>query len=166
MRLSDPVPAWANAFTQEEAWLDTYLRQARGELEHIGSTAVPGLKAKPILDLAARLPDPAALARFEANLPKLDYHFRNDAGATGGRVWIRKKAGRRTHILHVVLESDQQWQDWLNLRDLLRHSETARQHYAEAKALALATATNRREYTQAKTAIIQRLLSGQAQEAS
>ena len=163
LRLSDPVPAWADAFIREASRLNNYLRQARGELEHIGSTAVPGLAAKPILDLAARLPDPAALASFEASLPGLDYRLRDDAGESGGRVWIREQAGRRTHILHLVLENDRQWRDWLDLRDLLRHSETARQHYAEAKAQALETATSRREYTQAKTAIIQRLLSGQAQ---
>ena len=115
LRLSDPVPAWADAFIREAARLNNYLRQARGELEHIGSTAVPGLAAKPILDLAARLPDPAALSSFEASLPGLDYRLRDDAGESGGRVWIREKAGRRTHILHVVLENGQQWRDWLDL---------------------------------------------------
>ena len=96
-------------------------------------------------------------------MPGLGYRFRGDAGGNGGRVWIREQARRRTHILHVVLENDPQWRDWLDLRDLLRRSEPARQQYAEAKVQAMATATSRREYTHAKTATVQRLLSGQAQ---
>jgi GrpB-like predicted nucleotidyltransferase (UPF0157 family) len=152
---------WALAFTEEAARLLPALPPA-GLLEHIGSSAVPGLPAKPILDLAVQLPEPQ-ISILEARLPALGYRFRGDAGAAGGRVWVRENGGLRTHILHVTLPIGPQWRCWLALRDLLRSSAAARQLYLEAKKLALASGCTRREYTQAKGAIISRLLTAEDQ---
>ena len=59
-------------------------------MEHIGSTAVPGLIVKPVLDLAARLKDSPEMTTFESTLPALGYRLRNNAGVDGGRVWLRE----------------------------------------------------------------------------
>ena len=159
LHLSAYHPGWAEAFGQEAARLRPLLFPGI-ELEHIGSTAVPGLIAKPVLDLAVMLPDAPAIAIFETALPALGYRFRDDAGAGGGRVWLRESGNERTHILHLVTRGDPQWGRWLTLRDLLRQSPQACKQYAEAKAQAKLHARNRQEYTQLKTATIQRLLAG------
>lgn len=158
LRLSEHHPGWAEAFRQEAARLRLSLPPG-SEVEHIGSTAVPGLIARPVLDLAVRLKDSPEMTTFESTLPALGYRFRNDAGADGGRVWLRESGGERTHILHLVTQGDPQWGRWLALRDLLRQSVQARGQYAEAKAQAMLHARNRRDYTRLKTATIQRLLA-------
>ena len=158
LKLSEHHPGWAEAFGQEAARLQPLLSSG-SELEHIGSTAVPGLIAKPVLDLAVILPDTPAIAIFETALPGLGYRFRDDAGASGGRVWLHESGGKRTHILHLVTRGDPQWGYWLTLRDLLRKSPQAREQYAEAKAQAMSHARDRQDYTRLKTAIIQRLLA-------
>ena len=158
LRLSEYHSGWAQAFDQEAARLRPLLRP-NSELEHIGSTAVPALIAKPVLDLAVMLPDAPAIITLEAALPDLGYRFRDDAGASGGRVWLHDSGGMRTRILHLVTRGDAQWGRWLALRDLLRQSPQAREHYAEAKAQAMSYARDRQDYTRLKTATIQRLLS-------
>jgi GrpB-like predicted nucleotidyltransferase (UPF0157 family) len=152
---------WALAFTEESARLLPALPPS-GLLEHIGSSAVPGLPAKPVLDLAVQLPEPQ-ISVLEVRLPALGYRFRGDAEAAGGRVWVRENGRLRTHILHVVQPIDPQWRRWLALRDLLRSSEAARQLYLEAKELTLASGCTRREFTRAKTDTISRLLTAEDQ---
>lgn len=160
LRLSQHHPGWARAFGQEAARLRPLLPPG-SELEHIGSAAVPGLIAKPVLDMAAMLPGVPAIAVFETALPALGYRFRDDAGVSGGRVWLHESGGTRTHILHLVTRGDPQWGRWLTLRDLLLQSARARKQYARAKAEATSQARSRQEYTQLKTTTIQRLLSGE-----
>ena len=160
LRLSEHHPGWADAFRQEAARLRPLLPPG-GELEHIGSTAVPGLIAKPVLDLAVMLSGAPAIAIFETALPALGYCFRDDAGAGGGRVWLHESSGTRTNILHLVTRGDAQWGRWLALRDLLRQSSQAREQYAEAKLRAVGLSSDRQKYTQLKTTTIQRLLSGE-----
>ncbi|WP_424950446.1 GrpB family protein [Deinococcus sp.] len=158
LRLSEYHPGWAEAFRQEAARLLPFLHEG-SELEHVGSTAVPGLIAKPVLDLAVKLATPLTVAAFEADLPGLGYRFHLDGGESRGRIWRKGPGGLCTHILHLVLSGNPQWERWLALRDLLRRSGEERQRYAEAKAQALLQATSRQEYTRLKTGTIQRLLS-------
>ena len=158
MRLSEHHPGWAEAFRLEAARIQLSLPPG-SEVERIGSTAVPGLIAKPVLDLAVRLQVSSGMTAFESVLPALGYRFRDDAGVSGGRVWLRESGGERTHILHLVTRGDPQWGRWLALRDLLRQSVQAREQYAEAKARAALHARDRKDYTRLKTATIQRLLA-------
>ena len=159
LRLSEHQDGWAAAFEREAARLRPVL-PAGSELEHIGSTAVPGLLAKPLLDLALGCPAEIRLKDVGTVLEALGYRFRDDAGAAGGLVYLRESGGLRTHTLHLVRLDDPQWGAWLALRDLLRGSREARQRYAKAKATALRHAQNRQEYTRLKTTVVEGLLSG------
>ena len=159
LRLVSHRSAWAESYKREAARLRPFLPPS-AQLEHISSTAVPGLIAKPVLDLAVRFEDVSGVVVAEVTLPGLNYRFRDDAGANGGRIWLRDLNEKRTHILHLVAQGDSQRERWLALRDLLRQSALAREQYAEAKAQAMLHARDRQDYTRLKTATIHRLLAG------
>jgi GrpB-like predicted nucleotidyltransferase (UPF0157 family) len=161
VRLADSDPAWPAAFQR----LAVRLRAALGVLaiaiEHVGSTAVPGLAAKPILDIAIGLAPAADPDRAIAALQSLGYLFVGDKGDEGGLVLVLEdRPAHRIAHLHVVGYGDAQWHRYLALRDRLRNDPTARVAYAQLKrGLAAKFAGDRPAYTAAKAAFIARLLS-------
>jgi GrpB-like predicted nucleotidyltransferase (UPF0157 family) len=152
---------WAQAFLAERESLVAALGDLSGEVEHIGSTAVPGLPAKPILDIAVGIPESSDWAECIARLQQLGYEYHGDAGRDGGHVFVRARGDVRTHHVHVVLLEDSQWRAYLALRDLLRNDSVVRGMYAAAKKeLALRFADDRKAYTKGKGQVVDRLLRG------
>jgi GrpB-like predicted nucleotidyltransferase (UPF0157 family) len=144
-------PAWP-AQAAEEA---DRVREALGALavEHIGSTAVPGLAAKPVLDLLAGL-ESLELGRDRLDaMAALGYEYLGEYGLPG-RLFFRKGPERRTHHVHAVELGGPQWRRHLAFRDFLRLHPDEAAHYAEAK-LALAAAVNGDwdAYTERKTGL-------------
>ena len=152
---------WQRDFSDEAARLQNALTEWPCSIEHIGSTAVPGLAAKPILDIAVGVQAPMEIDALRRTLATLGYEYRGDAGDDGGHVFVREsQPGTRTHHLHLVPQGSSQWQAYLRLRNWLRGNAQARSAYEAAKrALASEHQDNRRAYTAAKAAIIARLLA-------
>ena len=153
VELAESDPAWP----EDAQRLAESIRSALGPdalaVEHIGSTAVPGLLSKPILDLAV-------LVRRDADtterLTMLGYEFRGDAGAEGGLVFVLsdRPLHRIAHV-HVVSDGDPQWSRYLAVRDRLRADPTARAAYAELKLeLAARFPRDRPAYTAGKDGFI------------
>lgn len=110
--------AWRAAFEQEASDLRKSLtRQVRG-IEHVGSTAIPDIRAKPILDLMLGLSDLDDGLGLVPELAELGYEFRPDAGLPAEHVY--PKGTPRTHVLHVVEFGGEAWQQKLAFRDALR----------------------------------------------
>jgi GrpB-like predicted nucleotidyltransferase (UPF0157 family) len=139
------------------------IRRALGRdvaaVEHIGSTAVPDLLAKPIVDLAARLAASASEARAVARLEAAGWEYRGDAGNAGGLVFVLDvRRDVRVANLHVVHHDDAQWPDYLAFRDRLRIDPAARAEYERVKtALAAQHVDDREAYTEGKNDVVQRL---------
>ena len=160
VRLAPPDAAWADAFESERTRLAEALAGIAYAIHHVGSTSVPGLTAKPILDLAMGVDEADALV-VRPPLEALGYEYRGDGGDDGGHLFVLLSAPQvRTHHLHVVRTGDPQLPRWLRLRDHLRVSASARERYARAKRdLAARHPDDRRAYTEGKTAIIRALLA-------
>jgi GrpB-like predicted nucleotidyltransferase (UPF0157 family) len=140
----------------------------------IGSSSVPGLLAKPIIDLAVGIDagadtdaDPGTDAgqlptALLASLVTDGWIYRGDAGGDGGHVFVLElRPWHRVAHLHVVDHNGQQWCDYLALRDLLRRSPEARARYQAVKLrLAERQPTDRKAYTSGKTDVITELLAG------
>ena len=125
-------------------------------VEHIGSTSVPGLAAKPVIDLMAAAASLDAVAAAEDALAGLGYHF-FDTGMTGRLFYYRDEDGQRAYQLHVVPADTWETRNERLLRDHLRaHPDDARR-YAELKQRLAAEHTDGAEYTKAKTELIQEL---------
>jgi GrpB-like predicted nucleotidyltransferase (UPF0157 family) len=127
-------PRWADEFELEASRLAGLLASLEPRIEHIGSTAVPGLPAKPLLDIALAFRDRAALETARRVLRAAGYEDRGDLGAAGGVVLAKGSHSRRTHLLHLVEASDGQWLRWMTFRDALQSDPDLRAAYAALKA--------------------------------
>jgi GrpB-like predicted nucleotidyltransferase (UPF0157 family) len=162
VRLVDHDEVWVNAFERESDRLHATLGTLALAVEHVGSTAVPGLISKPILDIAVGL---GAVADHEVLIVRLEllgYSFRGDAGDGGGLVFVLedRPAHRVAHV-HAVRFGGDQWRRYLMVRDQLRTDQAARTAYAQLKRrLADRFADDRRFYTAAKSPFIAWLVSG------
>jgi GrpB-like predicted nucleotidyltransferase (UPF0157 family) len=125
-------------------------------VEHIGSTSLPGLAAKPIIDLMAAAASLDAVAAAEDALAGLGYR-RFDTGMPGRLFYYRDEDGQRAYHLHVVPADTWDTRNQRLLRDYLRaHPEDARR-YAELKRRLAGEDTDGDAYTKAKTELIQEL---------
>ena len=129
----DYDPAWPLEYARERDRIAAILKENGISIYHIGSTAVPGLAAKPIIDIMAVV---ASLEEVDAVAEKfsgIGYEYLGEFGITGRR-YLRKGGDERTHQIHVFQADD--WQNigrHLAFRDYMRTHEQERDEYAEIK---------------------------------
>ena len=162
MRAGDPIwvipydPAWPDLFAPQAADLRAALGLVALRIDHIGSTAVSNLLAKPIIDIQISVADFEPLDRYRLPLEGLGYVFRADNADRTKRYFREPPGQRRTHI-HVRRAGSFGEQFALLFRDFLRvHPEVARQ-YGELKidlARHYSRVEDRHAYTEAKSPFI------------
>ena len=161
IRLHDPDPSWPARFTAERDRLLALLPGVFIDVQHIGSTAVPGLRAKPIVDILAGVASMAVAEALAEPLCRSGYTTSAAFNATlADRKWFMRWAeGRRTHHLHVVVHGAGPWQERLRFRDALRRRPDLAARYAALKAdWAAANPRDREAYTDAKTGFVRFVL--------
>jgi GrpB-like predicted nucleotidyltransferase (UPF0157 family) len=127
-------------------------------IEHIGSTAIAGLDAKPVIDIMAGV---ASLDGSRAALPVLEHHqYCYAPYKTEVMHWFCKPSpARRTHHLHLVPLGSPLWINQLAFRDYLRaHSDVAMEYAALKRRLAETHRFDREAYTDAKAPFVQQVL--------
>jgi GrpB-like predicted nucleotidyltransferase (UPF0157 family) len=179
--IAEPDRGWPAAF--EAARRDIAPIAGVVRVEHIGSTSVPGLAAKPILDLMIGVEDEALLdtsaeepwsptstyalaprgapahVAFVQAVSRLGYIYRGGGGFEDHLFFRRDTNMQRSHHLHVVEIDDAYWVDHLLFRDFLRaHPERAAAYGALKRGLA-AEFPQSRPYTEAKTAFVEAVLA-------
>jgi GrpB-like predicted nucleotidyltransferase (UPF0157 family) len=154
-------PGWQSAFGQIAAELRTALAGTGAVIEHIGSTAVPGLAAKPIIDIAIGVHGDVGIDRIIRLLEPFGWIYRGDAGDEGGHLFaLNDQPDHRIAHLHVVSTDDPQWTWYLAFRDRLREDAAARAAYEELKRqLADRFPQDRKAYTAAKESFVRRLVA-------
>jgi GrpB-like predicted nucleotidyltransferase (UPF0157 family) len=159
VQLTAWTPRWLTLFEAEAKRLQAALGALALGLEHYGSTSVPGLPAKPILDILVGAPLPLSPGPYVEALAPLGYEFVPGAGVPEHLVFGRDQL--RTHLVHVVEHGGSAWRRGLRFRDALRADAALAAAYAELKAaLALDYSADRATYTAAKAAFIERVLAG------
>jgi GrpB-like predicted nucleotidyltransferase (UPF0157 family) len=155
-------PAWPALFAAEAARLWAVLSPPMIlDIQHFGSTAVPGLAAKPIIDMLLATPDlAAARTAFPPILQDHGYTFWVDNPQTDRMLFIKglpPSAPRRTHHLHVAEWGGALWSQ-LAFRDHLRnHPQDAAAYAALKHELAIRHRGDREAYTAAKSAFIRKM---------
>ena len=156
--LAEPTPRWAELFATEAARLEAALAPFGARVAHCGSTSVPGLVAKPILDILVGVPAPIDLDAVAAALAPLGYEHRPHAGVPDNEVFGR--GDPRTHLLHVVSLDGESWHRMLRFRDALLRDPALASAYASLKrSLAARHPTDRAAYTAAKGAFVEQVLA-------
>lgn len=160
VRLDRYKEVWAEWFADEA----DRLRGALGkhvEIEHIGSTAVPGLIAKPIIDMMVgveQLED--VTADMIARLEELGYRFMPERATKDEIFMLKGPDSHRTHYLHIVPRSNLRWHNTIMFRNYLRAHDDVRDEYAALKEqLALKFADDRENYTLSKAEFVAGVLS-------
>jgi len=152
-------PAWPIRFEEERELLDAAIGEwTVAGIHHVGSTAVPGLAAKPVIDILAGVEDLASSRACFPALARIGYQhapYRTDE-----MHWFCKpNPSRRTHHLHLVPLDSQRFQDELAFRDHLRAEPERADEYAELKRrLATRFEHDREAYTDAKADFIRKVL--------
>jgi GrpB-like predicted nucleotidyltransferase (UPF0157 family) len=124
-------PEWPNLYEREQAILAKAFSHLHPHIEHIGSTAVPGLCAKPIIDIMVGVPGLEEADRYIPLVRSLGYvHMKQED--EGRRVFFRKGMPR-THHLHIVAFGSDDWHSHLSFRELLRNDPDLRGRYADLK---------------------------------
>ena len=158
---------WPTLFATEAAlllaelspWLD-------GEIQHVGSTAVPGLSAKPVIDIMAPIHSLFQAAPAIEALRSLNYCYFPYQPTE--MLWFCKPSpAHRTHHLHLVPISSRFWAQQLAFRDALRREPALMTEYEQLKVtLAVKNIHGREAYTEAKTPFIQSVLQRVAASAA
>jgi len=149
-------PRWAELFQKEVALISQAVPDLNYDIDHIGSTSVPGLIAKPILDIAIRSNDEKQIA---AALIRLGYI---DRGVRSGRLFVRLRDGDiRTHNLHLYPPDDVDCRDQIAFRDVLRRNRSLRDQYATLKQRLVGELGDhgRRQYADQKTDFVRAAIS-------
>jgi GrpB-like predicted nucleotidyltransferase (UPF0157 family) len=152
--ISDYDSAWPSRFAELEARIGSALGEAALAVEHIGSTSVPRLAAKPIIDVLVVVADVDDESSYVAALEDAGFVLR--VREAGHRMF--RTPDRDVHI-HVYSSGDQAIRDYLDLRDWLRVDEADRTRYADVKRdLARRPWSDMNHYAEAKSDVIQQVL--------
>ncbi len=152
---------WPGLFESERNLLKDLLAQwLVGPIEHIGSTAVPGMPAKPVIDIMAAVKD---LDSSQGAIPILETakYCYAPYGADVQHWFCKPQPSARTHHLHLVPFTSTLWNETLIFRDCLRREPATAQRYIDLKLrLAQVHRTDREAYTRGKTAFIVSVVQG------
>jgi GrpB-like predicted nucleotidyltransferase (UPF0157 family) len=150
--LVDYDATWPRMFLEEQRRIANALGKVAKGIEHYGSTAVPGMRAKPILDILVGVDPLEDWAKCRVPLEGLGYDYAEQAGVPGHYIFGRgRDRTERTHLLHVVEHLGPSWRTGLALRDALRTDPELRARYMEEKERAVAAAPEgRAQYNQLK----------------
>ena len=153
-------PTWPDLYERERVLIARALGDLAVAIEHVGSTAVPELGAKPIIDITLGIHRLADGEKCIRPLEGLGYEYRGD-GEIPGRHYFRKfTRGERTHHLNIVEHEGDFWARHILFRDYLREQPQEAQDYYDLKVrLAERFGTDRLGYTEAKTEFIESALA-------
>ena len=150
--------AWPSLFEEERACIERAIGPWAEEIEHVGSTAVPGLAAKPIIDIMVGVKSLENSPILVERLVSIGYEYVPEfVQVLPFRRYFRKmREGRRTHQVHLVERSNTEWWDrHLLFRDYLRvHPEVAEEYARLKYELSNRFGEDREAYTDAKTEFI------------
>jgi GrpB-like predicted nucleotidyltransferase (UPF0157 family) len=166
--MNDPITvvpydaAWPARFRIECQLIRIALSDLDPQIEHIGSTAVPGLAAKPIIDMLVGV---HSLNDFDRHYDRLgvygyEYIPEYERALPDRRFFKRAVRGVRTHHVHVVAVNGLYWKRYLKFRNTLRTDSWLAARYAELKRrLAARFGLDRDAYTNGKTGFVESVLA-------
>lgn len=164
--VEDANPEWRSWFGRIANFVEPHLGQLALRIEHVGSTSVPGLAAKPVIDIDVVVRTDADVARTIESLERIGYRWRGDLGIAGREAFFApEEPVLPRHHLYLVVQDNRAHSDHWLLRDALIASESARTEYAELKRRNAAAANGDMDYyVDAKAAFVATLLTRARQE--
>jgi GrpB-like predicted nucleotidyltransferase (UPF0157 family) len=161
VEIVDYEPAWPKLFRAERRRIQQAIPHLELRIEHVGSTAVPNLAAKPIVDILIGVPRLRDAVDCVPRLSALGYRYVPgvEVMMPYRRFFCKQRNGCRTHHVHVLEPEHQAWERHLRFRDYLRtHPDVAREYARLKRRLALKYRFAISSYTHGKTEFIHSVL--------
>ena len=144
-------PLWAKNYQSEAARIAAALGDTMVAIHHVGSTSVPGLIAKPVIDILLEVENLDALDGKASAMHALGYTARGENGIAGRRYYVRQLAnGSRSHQIHAFAAGKGQVASHLAFRNHLRANPAIAAEYAGIKRISLAQSDSRAAYQAGK----------------
>ncbi len=152
-------PEWIELFNKEKVLLKEILGQDAIGIEHIGSTAIIGIMAKPIIDIALGI-DFKKVNEIKTILENNNWIFRPKFGDINKHVVFAKGNDiERTHYLHLMQYESREWNEKIFFRDYLNNNEKERIEYEKLKIEAMNKfSDDRKNYTKEKDEFVQKII--------
>ena len=149
---------WRNSFKREARKIKKVLGKDALDIQHVGSTAIPGIPAKPIVDIAVFVRSLKKAKRYIRALKKIGYKLKDEKRFD--RLFFTKGSeSRRTHYLHIGEAGSGYIEDMILFRDyLLKHGRTAKDYAELKKYLAKKYQAKRERYTKKKEKLIKKVV--------
>ena len=151
-RLVDFDPLWARAFAEEAARIRSAVGSLALSIEHYGSTSVPGLRAKPIVDLLIGVADIGDGLKMIEPMERIGYDYATNHGIPAHHIFGRPSV--REYLAHVVVYEGDQWRRSLRFRDRLRDDIEVRAAYQALKEQLATAGLSRAAYTEGKAEFV------------
>ena len=148
-------PHWSSVFADEAKAIRIALGAAAIDIHHIGSTAIPGILAKPIIDILGVVSSLAATDQAAERMHTLGYDAKGENGIPGRRYFRKSdQRGNRTHHLHVFETGSPHIERHLAFRDFLIAHPGKAALYSEAKTVLAGVSPSRQAYQEGKEPLI------------
>ena len=142
---------WAVAFEEEKENLKKLVGDIALNIQHTGSTSIPNLSAKPIIDILMAVHSLSEVSKIRAALEGAGYEYRENGSDDIQVLFAKGPEERRTHYLHITTLGSSEWKNSLAFRDYLRtHPEEMERYEALKQKLAAQYPDNRAMYTAGK----------------
>lgn len=158
-------PKWPDLFNKEKALLQKTFGDQILAIEHIGSTAIPGISAKPIIDIEIGVESLDVARDMKEKFEKIGYEHRpfvpgyTKEEMQWEELYAKGPEEKRTYYVHVTIYDDSHWKNDLFFRDYLRQNLSVAKDYTELKQkLAKKYTNDRRSYTDGKDSFIKNIL--------
>lgn len=160
-------PQWAEHFRQEKEILFQIMGPKLLDVRHIGSTSIPAMPAKPIVDILAAVKALSDVEPFRDDLIRVGYKDKGNGDVLGRRYFVKGGEDKRTHHLNFCEMNSLFWTSHLAFRDYLeRHPDAAKQYAALKRVLAAKFPDDRPAYTTGKEEFVRSILKLAANERS
>ena len=154
---TDYSPTWPDAFNQEAERLTTLLGAELITVHHIGSTSVPNLKSKPIIDILIGIKDEKSVDILITGLERIGYKYRSSHGIEGRYYFTKGNSDHTLFHLHAFHVADENFGRHLKVKEVLLNNGNFREKYENYKQASLPL--SREDYTDGKTGLMQEILS-------
>lgn len=152
-------PNWDKLFHDEKINLINAFPDMILEVSHGGSTAIPTISAKPIIDMFIRINDLPDAEKIKERMATLGYSYRGEDGVPGRILYVKGPEDNRTHYAHFVQGDNDEWENHLLIKDHFLKNPQAAAEYEKLKlTLAKQFSDDRKAYSHGKDAYIKGIL--------
>jgi GrpB-like predicted nucleotidyltransferase (UPF0157 family) len=150
-------PNWKKMYKEESEKIKNILNDIIIDIHHIGSTAIPGIKAKPVIDILVEVKDIEGVDQYNYKMKELGYEAMGEYGIPKRR-FFRKGANKRTHHIHIFQSGNEEIERHINFKEyLIAHPDKAREYSKLKEELANKYTYDVENYTNHKSDFIKEI---------